>query len=580
MEKKIQYGGSKLPRQIVQLERKLTATFVNTFTAARVDVLEIEADEAISRVWSDTEKCIFLDRFMQHPKDFRRIASFLRNKTTRDCVRYYYDSKQSIPFKAALREHIMRRKGKGDYRVWDATIEAAISVGAVVLAGTSQEKPLVFLLPENDHTFHTRGFHPLKIEMFDSMNVDMNVLRAVADEESDDDEPPARGPGRPRKRPREPLFLVDQEQRKFLKTLPSKIHQSQSKTSLLDEDSEPDQLNEKVSTPLRRAPQKWTDAEKRIFVETLELQGRNWEVLSQAVGTKSISQIKNFYYDYKKQSGKPSRADKDTRSANRGSDLYRREDSLSPVSEVAFKPEPDRASTPTESFDNALQPGFLPGAGGQLLEQPMARLHEQGDIARHLHSLQASTNGQDELSAADRWVQLQRQSLLTQQHQQQQQQQQSSQLEEATRRMLQQQPQQHQHLLSSLMPWSNVPPPAQSWSDAHQLSSVEQQLQRLLELQRQQQQQPSQPHNSLSALSNASQQLRTQHLGGLGGVGGVNNPSALELALAQQQRSENAQLLQLLGLQQGADNPAETLAMIRRAMGGGGGNNGSFQGDR
>lgn len=32
--------------------------------------------------------------------------------------------------------------------------------------------------------------------------------------------------------------------------------------------------------------------------------GRNWATLSTAVGTKSISQIKNFYYDYKKQSGK------------------------------------------------------------------------------------------------------------------------------------------------------------------------------------------------------------------------------------------------------------------------------------
>jgi hypothetical protein len=32
--------------------------------------------------------------------------------------------------------------------------------------------------------------------------------------------------------------------------------------------------------------------------------GRDWAMLSKAVGTKSISQIKNFYYDYKKQSGK------------------------------------------------------------------------------------------------------------------------------------------------------------------------------------------------------------------------------------------------------------------------------------
>lgn len=38
--------------------------------------------------------------------------------------------------------------------------------------------------------------------------------------------------------------------------------------------------------------------------------GRNWAMLSKAVGTKSISQIKNFYYDYKKQSGKYRASDK------------------------------------------------------------------------------------------------------------------------------------------------------------------------------------------------------------------------------------------------------------------------------
>ena len=78
-------------------------------------------------VWTDMEKCIFLDRFLHHPKDFRKIASFLRNKTTKDCIRFYYDSKKSVPYKHALKEFLQRKKRRGDVVSWDATIQSALS---------------------------------------------------------------------------------------------------------------------------------------------------------------------------------------------------------------------------------------------------------------------------------------------------------------------------------------------------------------------------------------------------------------------------------------------------------------------
>ena len=45
------------------------------------------------RVWTDMEKVIFVDKFLQFPKNFSKIASFLTNRSTKDCVRFYYDSK-------------------------------------------------------------------------------------------------------------------------------------------------------------------------------------------------------------------------------------------------------------------------------------------------------------------------------------------------------------------------------------------------------------------------------------------------------------------------------------------------------
>ncbi|EED92588.1 MYB DNA binding protein/ transcription factor-like protein, partial [Thalassiosira pseudonana CCMP1335] len=89
--------------------QQLFATFTNGFLGNRVyDFVEDEEERKHVNVWSDMEKCIFLDRFLHHPKDFRKIASFLKNKTTKDCIQFYYDSKKTIPYKHALKEFLQR----------------------------------------------------------------------------------------------------------------------------------------------------------------------------------------------------------------------------------------------------------------------------------------------------------------------------------------------------------------------------------------------------------------------------------------------------------------------------------------
>jgi hypothetical protein len=255
----------------------MMASFVNTFTAHKVDDPLLEAEEALStNIWSDMEKCIFLDRFLQFPKDFRRIASFLRSKTTKDCVAFYYDSKQTVPYKGALKEHTMRRKRKGDYQIWDASIQAAISAGATVTAGTSEEKPVVFSLPSSDRSYTTRQLHPLKRHVLDAMEI--NVEEAQNHE----------GEGRPedakwksRKRGRDPLFSLDKEHTKFLRMASQEsMAGTRAKSSAVEEESRSD-IGEATNTlepenpvtPVRKAPQKWTAGEKKIFLETLEQHG-------------------------------------------------------------------------------------------------------------------------------------------------------------------------------------------------------------------------------------------------------------------------------------------------------------------
>lgn len=82
------------------------------------------------RVWTDMEKAIFLDKFIQYPKNFAKIASFLRNRTAKDCVKFYYDSKATISYKPLLKEVDNRRK---NVKVqWQHSVQAATAVGAAL----------------------------------------------------------------------------------------------------------------------------------------------------------------------------------------------------------------------------------------------------------------------------------------------------------------------------------------------------------------------------------------------------------------------------------------------------------------
>eukprot|EP00644_Phytophthora_capsici_P005447 jgi/Phyca11/96669/e_gw1.1.1674.1 len=54
--------------------------------------------------WNDLEKCIYMDKFLQFPKNFPRISSYLSNKTTGDVIAFYYRTKKVVDYKALLRE--------------------------------------------------------------------------------------------------------------------------------------------------------------------------------------------------------------------------------------------------------------------------------------------------------------------------------------------------------------------------------------------------------------------------------------------------------------------------------------------
>ena len=269
----------------------------------------------------------------------------------------------------------MRRKRRGDYNVWTLTIEAALSVGAVVQAGTSEEKPVVFLLPERDDSYNTRLFHPMKREVYDAMTINEHSVAARDDDFDENSKAEVS-----KKRPREPLFTLDREQSKFLKVVVPPLA-----TPLTTKSAVPNHTNVEASdgnvtddgtkdgsqTPMRRAPQKWTNHEKRIFLETLKKHGKNWAMLAEAVGTKSISQIKNYHYDYKKKAEK-GRSDEYDKSSSREEETatpppeHSKPLELTPVPETQV---PYDDTTPTEAIQSSLPPSNYHALQTQHLQQ-------------------------------------------------------------------------------------------------------------------------------------------------------------------------------------------------------------------
>lgn len=53
--------------------------------------------------WSEYDKAVFKSKLMQYGKDFFKIASFLDQKSTHDCITYYYREKVNLRFKNLLR---------------------------------------------------------------------------------------------------------------------------------------------------------------------------------------------------------------------------------------------------------------------------------------------------------------------------------------------------------------------------------------------------------------------------------------------------------------------------------------------
>lgn len=86
--------------------------------------------------WSAEEKQIFIEKFTQSPKNFGYISSFLENKTTEQCVQFYYMTKKAENYKNLLRKQSQTNRRR-------AKLNAGSTTTTTVTSSTTIETTLV-----------------------------------------------------------------------------------------------------------------------------------------------------------------------------------------------------------------------------------------------------------------------------------------------------------------------------------------------------------------------------------------------------------------------------------------------------
>lgn len=109
-EKQMQLLAVRPPYLLSKYER--TIKYINNNGLIR-NLDQFEKIRKAGIIWSEEEKQIFREKFAQFPKDFEKIASFLKMKNCSDCVLFYYQNKKKEYFKSSK---LKKKKGKTNTR--------------------------------------------------------------------------------------------------------------------------------------------------------------------------------------------------------------------------------------------------------------------------------------------------------------------------------------------------------------------------------------------------------------------------------------------------------------------------------
>nr|KAF6457786.1 nuclear receptor corepressor 1 [Rousettus aegyptiacus] len=271
---------SVIPPMMFDAEQR-RVKFIN-MNGLMEDPMKVYKDRQFMNVWTDHEKEIFKDKFIQHPKNFGLIASYLERKSVPDCVLYYYLTKKNENYKALVRRNYGKRRGRNQQ-----------------IARPSQEEKVEEKEEDKAEKTEKKEEEKKDEEEKDEKEDSKENTKEKDKTESTVEETEEREQAMPRGR----KTANSQGRRKGRITRSMTNEAAAASAAAAAATEEPPPPLPPPPEPISTEPvetSRWTEEEMEVAKKGLVEHGRNWAAIAKMVGTKSEAQCKNFYFNYKR----------------------------------------------------------------------------------------------------------------------------------------------------------------------------------------------------------------------------------------------------------------------------------------
>jgi hypothetical protein len=296
----------------------------------------VDFNANLNYTWAMKERHLFKQNLVLFDKNFGKIQEFLPQKSTQDCVQYFYREKFNCGFKELIRRSGRGRKKKEKEVILRQDYEALWVPDDHYVDFIQQVEPD---LDSNDSETDqepvksAKEVPPPKSKQIEKLLSSTEIILKqdsdVIAEGGDDELPPGWTIEEKQKALRgQELFGLDygsiavllekkteQQVKHFFKSQkqkkkqskpssPEKTDQTKTEAKRKPESVEPiakkarKQRTDKVNDDSnRKMVSYWSIAERAEFPKILAKQGMNFEGISQAIGTKSTTQVRNYFYN-------------------------------------------------------------------------------------------------------------------------------------------------------------------------------------------------------------------------------------------------------------------------------------------
>ncbi|XP_057573043.1 nuclear receptor corepressor 1 isoform X11 [Hippopotamus amphibius kiboko] len=272
---------SVIPPMMFDAEQR-RVKFIN-MNGLMEDPMKVYKDRQFMNVWTDHEKEIFKDKFIQHPKNFGLIASYLERKSVPDCVLYYYLTKKNENYKALVRRNYGKRRGRNQQQIARPSQEEKVEEKEEDKAEKTEKKE------------EEKKDEEEKDEKEDSKEntKEKDKTEGTAEETEEREQATPRG--------RKTANSQGRRKGRITRSMTSEAAAASAAAAAATEEPPPPlpPPPEPISTePVETS--RWTEEEMEVAKKGLVEHGRNWAAIAKMVGTKSEAQCKNFYFNYKR----------------------------------------------------------------------------------------------------------------------------------------------------------------------------------------------------------------------------------------------------------------------------------------